>query len=155
MRCHPLGKGLARTALVVALLSTHFGGVDRSQLRAESVTDTSALMEQLYERCGNDGGSPGAISLCFAEYDKNYGRILQQTYDRIIRRYPHISKFLRASQRSWLAFQKDDCDLAAELIRHEGSNFDLLSKSRCILQGTLDRIKTLERMEKGLIDSGL
>lgn len=77
MKIYPLICGRLRCiALVVSLLSTHFGGVDRRALRAASIADTSALMEQLYERCGNDRGSSGAISLCFAEYDKNYGRIL-------------------------------------------------------------------------------
>jgi len=84
------------------------------------------------------------IATCLMEKEKEYGKELEQLYQRLLKGTPAPKvAVLRRQQRNWLKYQKQHCDSFYYLHENEGWGPPRLSSARCLLRTTLQRIEEL------------
>lgn len=126
--------------LFTAMLVT-FGAANKS-------VSQSLGSSELYRQCGEEWGFPSAIATCLIEKDQEIGQQLTATYDRLRSCLEmRQSQALRASQRAWLAFQEKNCNLRETISVHEGPGIGRASYAICLVEGTLQRLAELRKLE--------
>lgn len=108
---------------------------------------TESLYRVIYDRCGEKWGSPGGIAECLEEEERAVGKDLTIAYENALRSLnPEHQNKLRISQRAWLSYQNNYCNIMRTLpsLQREGSSFGSLSYASCLLKTTLSRLSELE-----------
>jgi uncharacterized protein YecT (DUF1311 family) len=116
------------------------------QIRAEEGGSPSAMVQQMYDQCGERRGFPGPIAECLFEKEREFGKQLDTFYRQAIVAAGRNSTLLRESQRNWLKYQETSCRFHEERWSEEGAGIARVSSARCLLLTTLQRLEELKSL---------
>lgn len=132
--------------LSVMLTSISFAAAPVQHSFALTLDDTStteSTLKKLHENCSK-AGFLAAIASCLLDEEKRFGVELERTYKDALKAAGNTAHLLRQSQRDWLKYQTSACHFAQERIIREGLGPSRLSYSMCLIETTLNRLKTLK-----------
>ena len=103
------------------------------------------LYEKTVDRCGQDFGTPNGMAICLKQEEQRVGHRIQSLYDALRKQFSRPSEQkLKYSQRGWLQYQKETCNL--ERLSESEALFRNLSEAKCLLRTTIIRKNELSQL---------
>ena len=104
-------------------------------------------VEDIHRQCGEEYADPIAVAKCLRAEEKDYGKRLATTYQRVVElQTPDAKQVLVEAQRAWLEYQEKDCKFHERVLSFEASENGKAAAALCELRTTMQRLAELEAL---------